>query len=373
MEQDMFVEAHISDLHFGVIEPLTEYKILTEQFLNYIDSMNVLDIVSINGDIFDHKLMANSDAIMYTMYFVQNLINICSKKNATLILISGTGSHDAGQLKLFAPLVGANCDIRIVLETQFIFVKGKKILCIPEDYNRGEEYYDTFLNKSGYYDSCYMHGTFAGAIFGKNERDLNSNREPVFDIDDFGGCRGPIIAGHVHKNSVYKNHFYYCGSPIRWCFGEEEDKGFLILLHNLRTRQYLVHLEPIHSFRYDTINLDHLLNGDPKAIIDYIMNLKQNGIDYVRVKFTKQDTEKITLIKNYFQNKRDVKIVTDFEKERIKENLRDMDNQYQQYDYLFDKNISTQEKLVQYINQVEGSTIWTVESLATFIDEIKNL
>ena len=26
--KDTFVEAHISDLHFGTIEPLTEYKIL---------------------------------------------------------------------------------------------------------------------------------------------------------------------------------------------------------------------------------------------------------------------------------------------------------------------------------------------------------
>ena len=57
--QDLFVEAHIADLHFGCIDPLTEYKILNEQFLNYIEQMNVLDIVSINGDIFDHKFMAS--------------------------------------------------------------------------------------------------------------------------------------------------------------------------------------------------------------------------------------------------------------------------------------------------------------------------
>ena len=30
--QDMFVEAHIADLHFGVIDPLTEYQILSNQF-----------------------------------------------------------------------------------------------------------------------------------------------------------------------------------------------------------------------------------------------------------------------------------------------------------------------------------------------------
>ena len=55
--KETFVEAHIADLHFGTIEPATEYKILNEQFLNYLEKMNVLDIVSINGDIFDHKFM----------------------------------------------------------------------------------------------------------------------------------------------------------------------------------------------------------------------------------------------------------------------------------------------------------------------------
>ena len=97
--------------------------------------MNVLDIVSINGDIFDRKLLANSDAVMYAMYFVQNLVNICIRKNATIILISGTASHDADQLKLFTPFIRSGVDIRIIFETQFIFVKGKKILCIPEMYN----------------------------------------------------------------------------------------------------------------------------------------------------------------------------------------------------------------------------------------------
>ena len=46
---DTFVEAHIADIHFGAIDPRTQYNILTEQFINYLESMNVLDIVSING------------------------------------------------------------------------------------------------------------------------------------------------------------------------------------------------------------------------------------------------------------------------------------------------------------------------------------
>lgn len=373
INKDVFVEAHIADLHFGVMDPLKEYHILQEQFLNYIDSMNVLDIVSINGDIFDRKLLANSDAVMYAMHFIQNLVNICIRKNATLILISGTASHDADQLKLFTPFLGSGVDIRIIFETQIIFVKGKKILCIPELYNMGEEYYNKFLLNSGFYDSCYMHGTFVGAIRGKDEPNLNSSREPVFSIDDFKFCKGPIISGHNHINSVYKRDFYYCGSPIRWRFGEEKEKGFLILIHNLQSRKYLVHLEPIYSFRYNTINLDDMLQSDPKFMIDYVNNLKSNGVDFIRIKFTKNDAEKISILKSYLNNRNDIKIEANFEKEKIRKQLQQMDEKYSEYDYLFDENLSSNEKLVQYINQQENSSYWTLDTFLNFVNEIKNI
>ena len=370
--QDLFVEAHIADLHFGCIDPLTEYKILNEQFLNYIEQMNVLDIVSINGDIFDHKFMASSEAVIYAINFIQRLIDICKRKNTTIILISGTGSHDADQLKLFTPFLNQGCNIYIIFEAQFIYVKGKRILCVPEMYNMGKKYYEDLMYFDGLYDSCYMHGSFVGAVIGKNQRDLDSNREPVFDMQDFGNCKGPIISGHIHVHNCYKNDFYYCGCPIRYKFGEEEPKGFLILLHNLKSRKYIVHFEEIKSFRYDTINLDDMLTRDPKYIIDYINNLYSQGIDHIRVVFTKQSPS-IELIRRYYLNKTYVKVVTKFEEEKIKEELQQMNQKYSQYDYLFDGNLNPEQKLVQYINQSEGSDYWTVDKFVDFMNYIEKL
>ena len=67
------------------------------------------------------------------------------------------------------------------------------------------------------------------------------------------------------------------------------------------------------------------------------------------------------------------KIKTDFELTNIEEKLEEMNTQFTQYSYLFDKNLSATEKLVQYINQEENSTIWTAESLTKFIKELKNI
>ena len=67
----VFVEAHISDIHFGATDPAKQFKILKEQFLGYIDKLQVLDIVSIKGDIFDYKFIANSDAVMHACNFIK--------------------------------------------------------------------------------------------------------------------------------------------------------------------------------------------------------------------------------------------------------------------------------------------------------------
>lgn len=364
----VFVEAHIADIHFGAIDPKKQFDILKEQFLDYINMMQVLDIVSINGDIFDHKFMANSDAIMYACNFIEMLVNICRNKNATLLIIAGTARHDADQLKLFYHYVGL-ADIRIVEQVQFEYIKGKTVLVIPEMYNMGSGYYNQFLQNSGFYDACYMHGTYKGAVYGKDTPDLDSGREPVFGMKNFAYCKGPIISGHVHTPGCFDKHFYYCGSPYRWQFGQEEEKGFLILIHNIQTMRYHIHFEPIKSFRYDTINLDDMLTSDPKTIIDWIKKKKAEGIDNIRVQFTKNDETKIPIVKSYFNSYPGVVIDANFKNEKIIKEVTDLNQQYQQYDFIFDKSASPYQILAKYINSQEGGTFITSDDLITLLEE----
>ena len=371
--QVFFIEAHIADIHFGVIDPEVTYWILQKQFVEPLSQMKVLDIISINGDLFDHKFMANSTAVMYAMYFIQSLIEICKQKNSTLILISGTGSHDADQMRLFYPFMKTpGVDVRIVMQTKFEYVKGKRILCIPELYNKGEEYYKSFLLKSGYYDTCYMHGTYQGAIFGKNEANLNSNREPVFTIDDFICNRGPIISGHNHIYSKYGNDFYYCGSPIRWRFGEEQEKGWILLFHNIRERWYHIHFEPIVSFRYETIRLGDIMKSDPNTIIQYISKIKDSGIDYLRIQFDIEDKDKIALLRSYYHGRRDIVLDSKYQAQReIDNQLYIMETKQQQLiETIMNPNLSPEEKLVIYMNTKENNSYWTVDSFHQFMIDI---
>lgn len=360
-------EVHIADLHFGAFEPKKQYEILKEQFISKIQLIPKLDIIVIDGDIFDHKVMSNSDAAMYACIFVDELVNICRNKNSTLVILHGTYSHDFDQLKLFYHYMDdRTVDVRIITTIKFEYIKGAKILCIPELYGVDESVYRHFFFESGWYDEVFVHGTYKGSVYGDN---VGNGR--LLTDRDFIYCKGVAIAGHVHKSGCFNGFFYYCGCPYRWKFGEEEDKGFLLLSHDLDSQIHYVQFEKIESFRYDTIFLDELVSEDPKKIIDYINNLKtQNDIDFIKVKFRVPVLGyNKTIINNYYRNN-GTTFVEFLDNEEIAKHKREEEiKQDSQYNYLMDKSISDFERFVRYVNESEGYEFITVDKLSKLLSE----
>ena len=117
------LQVHISDIHFGIIDPKTEYDILQEQFINKIKGLPV-DCISIDGDLFDRLFASNTDATLYANLFFRDLYNICVENringiNTVLVLLMGTRNHDSDQLRLFYPYIDdPNIDLRIVEKIQ---------------------------------------------------------------------------------------------------------------------------------------------------------------------------------------------------------------------------------------------------------------
>jgi DNA repair exonuclease SbcCD nuclease subunit len=365
LNRGQIVEVHIADLHFGAFNPKTQYQILQEQFLSKIRTLDIIDLISVDGDIFDHKVMSNSDVAMYASLFVDNLVSICREKQATLILLHGTYSHDYDQLKLFYHYMDdKSVDVRVVTQIQFEVIKGCRILCIPELYGVDESVYQKFFHESGWYDEAFIHGTYKGSVFGDN---VGAGRLLV--EEDFNYCTGVAISGHVHKGGCFNGFYYYCGCPYRWKFGEEEDKGFLILVHDLDTRYHYTHFEKIESFRYDTIFLDDLISSNPKAIIDHINNLqKTQGIDFIKVKvrFPMNGSDK-TIINNYYRNNPNTFVefmdLSEIEEKKKEEQIK----QDETYSYLLDNSISDLDRFVMYINNSEGYEFITVNKLSELL------
>ncbi len=362
------IEIHTADLHFGAMDPKIQYEILMEQLVNRVREIQ-FDAFFINGDIFHHKFMSNSDVIMYATLFMDEVVRLCIQKQATLVLLHGTASHDADQLKLFYHYIGSGVDIRIVEQMRFENIKGIKVLCIPEEYGKGYDYYANALYYTSNYDMAVLHGAIKGSIYGCDSVNLDSPKAPVFDIGCFERCNGPIICGHVHVPGCFQNHMYYSGSPLRWRFGEEQDKGFIICVYNPTTYDYYIDFETITSFRYDTICLDQMVNYDPKDIINHILQLKSNGIDYIKIKFS-ETTDQVNMVKKYFSNKSDVVIEskdTGFQ-EVLKENQKN-NNAFSGYEYIMDNNLSPYEIFTKYVNQSKGEEFIHVDELIKLLSE----
>lgn len=364
----ILVEIHTADIHFGAMDPKTQYDILMKEMVQKIATIH-FDAFFINGDLFHHKFMSNSDVIMYALLFVDEIVKLCIKNNATLVLLHGTFSHDADQLKLFYRYINSGVDIRIIENMQFQNIKGTTVLCIPEEYGKGREYYEQLLYFTQEYDMVVMHGNIKGAIYGLNEANLDTAKSPVFDIDSFARCNGPILCGHVHVQGCYQNHIYYSGSPLRWRFGEEQEKGFLVCLYDKLSHNYSVEFQPVTSFRYDTICLDEMVNLDPKLIINHIKELKMNGIDFLKVRFGNATTS-TDAVKQYFSTRSDITI--DVQDSGFIQTIKDNQKnnvQFAQYDYLLDPNINEYEKLAMYINQNKGSEYITTDELIKILTE----
>lgn len=360
-------EIHIADIHFGSIDPSKQFNILKDQFLDKISIID-FDILSIDGDIFDKKFMANSDAVFYALEFVRLCTILCVQKRATMIIISGTESHDAGQLKLFYGYKDQqDLDIRIVERAQFEYVQGLKILCIPEEYGKGEEYYRAVLDEI--YDTAFVHGTVVGSVYGASKENLDSSKYPVFSIESFDGCKGPIICGHVHKAMCLNGYIYYCSNPIRYKFGEEEEKGFDIVLHDLHTNSHLLSFIPIQSFRYDTIDIKTLNTTDPNIIIQYLDKLLAQGIDNIRIDFSELNEPTIQkIIEQYYLNNPNVSIKRYIEKNMPQVNTTaDIEAKYSDLDFLLDPSLDSYTKFVHFINHNMGKQFITVDKLKSVL------
>lgn len=364
------IQIHIADIHFGSIDAREQFNILKEQFLDRIATVN-FDILSIDGDIFDKKFMANTDAVLYAMSFVKMCTELCIAKNATMVIIHGTQSHDAGQLQLFYGYKDIpELDIRIVEHIGFEYIKGLKVLCIPEEYGKGREYYETFLNES--YDTVFMHGTVVGSVFGATKEDLDSTKYPIFSIDSFSGCRGPIIAGHVHKAMCLNQYIYYCSNPIRYRFGEEEEKGFSIVMYNRATGMHSFDFIPIESFRYDTIDITTLEYSDPDSVIKYLDGLLANGVHNIRIDFSNIDIPTVQkIIDQYYLNNSNVSIKRYVAKDTPQINTTEsIENKYSELDFLLDPTLDSYAKFVHFINYNMGNQYITVDKLKSVLSGV---
>jgi DNA repair exonuclease SbcCD nuclease subunit len=365
-----------ADLHIGRMDLSYQYSVIRDQMLSPLENINY-DIFVIAGDYFHKKEMANSQTIMYGLLLMKDIVEQVKRKNATLLIIDGTKEHDSGQLKLFySYLSDPELDIRIVEQARFEIIKGIRVLCLPEEYNKPQEYYDNIMKESGLYDIAVVHGMYKGAVYQDKVITLdNTNpRNKVFTMNDFCNCKGYILSGHVHTTGCFDKYFYYCGSPYRWSFGDEGAKGFFISFYNCNTSEHYCYFQQIECRKYITLNLDDMIDRSPDEIIFYVNSILED-IEFLRLEFlivpNQEQLSKIEIIKKYYSNNNRVKIKqSDSKKRKIVEQVKEQHKELEQYLFLLDGQLDKYEKIAIYINLKEGYDCITSEEVKQIIEDL---
>lgn len=367
MIKDIFVVTAIADIHFGSAKAVNLYCELKETFLKFIKGKNI-DMIVICGDYFNSILNLNSKSSHLSVLFMDELVETCKQEGIKYIrIIEGTLSHDNKQLSVFKIYETDNdIDFKIFFNvSEEILEEGVKILYLPEEYIVDKDtYYKEYFSKRKYYDFIFGHGMFIECSFGTNDGESQISKAPIFNSKQIVSiCKGPIIFGHIHTRTIIRKHIHYIGSFSRWVYGQEEPKGFEVIMYDTKSSRYLYEfIENKLAPKYDTIvikNFTHFENIE--TLINFINKFK---IDNLRIKVildkvNEHDKLFITYLREYYTNKSGYKL--EIENKVQTEMRKDIENKVntllEKYDFVFDKKLPPEIKIQKFIERKNSKLI----------------
>lgn len=367
----------ISDIHIGAMGASDIYSQLESTFLKYIKTHKTIDFIVICGDFFDSKLYLNSPHSEIAMR-VMNEICTCTKAlKAKLRIVYGTASHECDQYRIFDSLRNDDdLDFKVIhqAEEEELF-PDMKVLYLPEEliWEDKREYYKEFLNKDKEYDYVFGHGVIQEVMTDavRHSSGKKSKLAPaVFTTADFEKiCKGMCFFGHYHIHVDITESIAYIGSFSRWQFGEEPDKGFFITEKDgdKFTRKFYVNdfcdkyktvaygynskiFSSEEAFTKEMETVSFTIKENPDTHIRIMVNIPEELpwanfiMEYLKNRFGKEEKVKVNVINGYIE-KRDKA-----DKEQISEIL-------DKYDFIFNRNISIEDKCAKFIELKFGRSI----------------
>lgn len=227
--------AYLCDIHLGTKLPHIDYMKSLNEFLNIIKNhKEECHCIFVCGDLFDHKL--NIDELSFASKFLFVLVNNgCGRttKNVPVHFLHGTYSHDYGQYDIFMPLLKSiSSDVYYTLKKNVnILPHGEKVLYLPQEYGI-VDYQSLFEDK---YDIIVGHGVISSAI--KRVCPCGNNDIEI-PIEILGKISKICVFGHYHQYTEFDNNVFYAGSMLRWMYGEDETKYFILSNDNYEIEKY---------------------------------------------------------------------------------------------------------------------------------------
>ena len=225
----------------------------------------------IMGDFWDKLVTLSSKVGLESMQLLIDIGIICANNNIKLRVLEGTSSHDRKQMKMFKLLFDNNLlgdlDFLYVSEISIINEEDHTVLYIPDNVSHGSNktlgIVKDLMEQLGLesIDKAVIHGGFKHNL-GHDQFNIHDQDEYLLIVDGF------ILAGHVHKFSVYKERLITVGSLNRLQFNEEDKKGGVVTVENFSTGDSdFIFVENKYASAYKTIDIYDESRADIIAIL----------------------------------------------------------------------------------------------------------
>lgn len=281
----------VGDIHFGKLNNDDYvYECLKKNFIGYAEKIKP-DLIVICGDSYDCRVMVDSSANINFNKFISD----CRDTGAIIIVIEGTESHERYQINGLLHYVSDK--FFIVNSVTKLNILGMKLLILPEEYVKNENYYDSYLNDK--YDFIFGHGMSKHVGFSSTVSEEIVKSPYVWDAKVLKSiCKNYTVFGHIHIHSEY-NNFIYTGSFSRLNFGEMEPKGFIHIYNKNGKFEYkFVENKDAPTF---TDIYESKLPDDTEGLLKHLRGYQENN-NFVRIVIDQSDDNKFNTIKGFVIN-----------------------------------------------------------------------
>ena len=262
MNQTSISFAAFGDIHLGHRKNKTAdiVKAIDHFFGHYTKDFD-LDIIFLEGDVFDRLLDFPSDDVMEATIWIHNFLKYCERFKIKLRVLEGTPSHDWKQSSMFETKMITNkfdVDFKYVtsISVEFIQDLGISVLYVPDKAATApEKIYEEVqevlqANNLTQVDMACMHGMF------KYQAPPGIRIPAHMESDYLSIVKHFILIGHVHTASVYKR-ILAAGSFDRLTHGEEAAKGAVFGTISDVEEDTFNFIENKLARKFITINIKH--------------------------------------------------------------------------------------------------------------------
>ena len=320
MDKNFKIVAAIADVHIGnKAISWKEYKYqLKKGVIEKLEQMTFLDMIVLCGDTLHCQVSMNSDYASVFFWFIGKIVKIAKKKNAIVRVIKGTRSHDLDQLdtiKFYED--DPEIDFKVIDDYMVETIDGLNYAYIAENYidQSPKDYYSEIFNKpKKYFDMIFGHLTIEQTQFVEQNSENLNTQAPIFRLKDFYKVANLIVCGHIHTPMNFNDKFFYVGSTLRTCHGEEHDKGCNVIAY--LTKETLYRIDKIvnkYTFNFNTLELTNrfIEKNDVDHIVEYVENfIDKHKVDRLSLKVTcidkEETTVKIEMLKKYFAKNQNI-------------------------------------------------------------------